>query len=827
MTAAHSNEKITILRATGSLVLAKTWLGNGESKAYDSPKNYTHRQEQVSGIYELSALLARQAAQPQECIIRGGYIGDEFAVPVMQNVDGWKPGHVLRQKEVFRDRALHSVMIDIDKFESTEYAQSTDAIDEFIETHLPAAFRGVTYHWQWSSSAGNGKTPGLVKAHIWFWLDTPYTSEQMAAWAKGSNLTLVDASLFREVQPHYTSDPVMGAGLIDPLAGRRWGLVRGFSDSVPLTLTSEMLRPKPVVVSVADDDAVAQILYERGMVQGERKGGGLYVECPRQEHHTDGQTNSTACLYMPGGTGGYDHGNFSCKHAGCQGVAQPAFREALGIFSRLILDGSEFTVAPPADAPAPSEAVNAERGTASPDAEMYVNAYQQIEFFAGCVYVVDQHKILVPGGHMLRPEQFKVRYGGHIFVTSADGSKSTKDAWECFTLSPLVRFPRADSSCFRPTLPAAAIVSEAGRTLINTWWPIDVPRKVGDAGPFMAHMVKLLPDERDRMILLCYMAACVQHKGVKFQWAPIVQGVEGNGKTLFTRCVAEAVGKRYVHWPKASKLANQFNSWMVGKVFYGVEDIYTPGNKAEVIEELKPMITGGDGLEIEGKGVDQISVDIVGNFLFNSNHKDAVKKTRNDRRFAPLFTAQQDVDDLKRDGMDPHGPYFQKLYDWLKLEDGYAIVSELLHTYPIPDEFNPATGCQRAPRTTSTEEAIHASIGSAEQEVLEAVDQHRGGFSGGWISSVMLERFLQERGIRMHPHKRLDMLKNLGYVKHPALPDGRALSPIAHPDNAKPRLYIKYDSEHINIKTGPEAVHKYVEDQGMSFTPGGFVAGVR
>ena len=63
------------------------------------------------------------------------------------------------------------------------------------------------------------------------------------------------------------------------------------------------------------------------------------------------------------------------------------------------------------------------------------------------------------------------------------------------------------------------------------------------------------------------------------------------------------------------------------------------------------MITGGDGLEIEGKGVDQISADVCGNFMFNSNHKDAVRKTQNDRRFCVLFSAQQQAADLTRDGM--------------------------------------------------------------------------------------------------------------------------------------------------------------------------------
>jgi hypothetical protein len=303
------------------------------------------------------------------------------------------------------------------------------------------------------------------------------------------------------------------------------------------------------------------------------------------------------------------------------------------------------------------------------------------------------------------------------------------------------------------------------------------------------------------------MAACVQHKGVKFQWAPLLQGVEGNGKTLFTRCVAEALGRRYVHWPKASKLSKEFNAWMVGKLFYGVEDIYVPDQKREMIEELKPMITGGDGLEIEGKGVDQISADICGNFMFNSNHRDAVRKTQNDRRFCVLFSAQQQAEDLSRDGMG--GEYFPNLYDWLKA-DGYAIVSELLHTYPIPNEYNPATSCQRAPVTTSTAAAISASTGGIEQEIHEAVAQGLPGFCGGFVSSIQLDRLLEKLGVarRVTHSKRKEMLEGLGYAYHPALHDGR-VNNLVLPDSGKPRLFIHKDSASKALITAAEVAKSY------------------
>lgn len=479
---------------------------------------------------------------------------------------------------------------------------------------------------------------------------------------------------------------------------------------------------------------------------------------------------------------------------------------AVGRQFEILTDKAPEPVAGAPTSPAPSVTHEPPRG-AMVSGSTFANNEMQLDLFAGCVYIRDIHRVLVPGGTLLKPDQFKVAYGGYTFTIDQANEKTTRDAWEAFTLSQAYRCPRAESSCFRPDQPPGALIHRGGQVFANTYWPVEVPRKVGDAAPFLEHLAKVLPDERDRYILLCYMAACVQYKGVKFQWAPLLQGVEGNGKTLFTRCVAEALGRRYVHWPKASKLAAQFNSWMVGRLFYGVEDIYVPDHKREIVEELKPMITGGDGLEIEGKGVDQISADICGNFMFNSNHRDAVMKTNRDRRFCVLFSAQQAAEDLTRDGMS--GDYFPRLYNWLRA-DGYAIVAELLHTMPIPDEYNPATKCQRAPVTTSTHAAIAASTGAVEQELHEAIAQGLPGFCGGWVSSIQLDRLLERMGVarRVTHSKRKEMLEAIGYAYHPALADGRVNNMVL-PDGGKPRLFVHRASAARNILGAGEAAKAY------------------
>lgn len=437
---------------------------------------------------------------------------------------------------------------------------------------------------------------------------------------------------------------------------------------------------------------------------------------------------------------------------------------------------------------------------------------QQIEVFKDCVYIAEINKVLTPNGSKLKSDQFNAMYGGYAFMHDLDGEKTTRKAWEAFTESQCVNFPKVDAFCFRPAVKPGAIVTEEGFRYVNTYVPVDVTVTEGDVTPFLLHLRKVLPDERDRNILLSYMAACIQYKGYKIQWAPLLQGCEGNGKTLFTRCVAYAVGKRYTHFPKASKIDSEFNGWLLDKLFIGVEDIYVADNRREIIETLKPMITGGDGLEIQFKGVDQITRDVCCNFILNSNHKDAIKTTLNDRRYCVFYTAQQESIDLVRDGMS--GDYFPELYTWLN-GGGYAHVAHYLDTFAIPYELNPTTHCQRAPQTTSTSEAISVSLGSVEQEINEAIDEGRIGFCGGWVSSFALDKLIDDmrKGNQVPRNKRRELMRSLGYDFHPNLKNGRVNNVIMI-DGGKPRLYIKSGHIHWNLTGAAEIARHYCAAQG-------------
>ena len=120
----------------------------------------------------------------------------------------------------------------------------------------------------------------------------------------------------------------------------------------------------------------------------------------------------------------------------------------------------------------------------------YLTATQQLEHFAGCVYVRDAHRVLTPppDGAMLKPEQFKATYGGYLFAIDSQGHKEVKNAFEAFTESQSHNFPKAHGTCFRPELPPGQIIQEEGRTLVNVYVPAPTDATPGDVGPFLAHL---------------------------------------------------------------------------------------------------------------------------------------------------------------------------------------------------------------------------------------------------------------------------------------------------------------------------------------------------
>jgi hypothetical protein len=419
--------------------------------------------------------------------------------------------------------------------------------------------------------------------------------------------------------------------------------------------------------------------------------------------------------------------------------------------------------------------------------------------------LIDEDKaVLCPDGQLRDQARFRAWYGGHEFQMTPDGSKPTRSAWEAFTESRVHKVPRVFRRRYMPGVPYGEIIS--GGTEINMFRFVPPARRQGDVTPFLDLVARMIPDARDRAILLSWCAALVQNVGSKFQWAVALQGCEGNGKSLFLRFVSEAVGIENTHLPNPEDMNEKYNTYIEGNLLIGVEEIHMEGRR-DTLDRLKKYITN-DRVEVRGMAQDKRMTDNLTNWIFLTNHRDAIAKSRNDRRYAVFYTAQQDVEDLERDGMT--GAYFPQLWDWAR-DGGFEIVTDYLNSVDIPDEFNPAKGCHRAPETSSTAAAIRESAGLYEQIVMECIEQELPGFSGGWISTVRVRDEIEKRRKNIGPSLIKSVLRNLKYRPCETWVEGKCPTPLFQEGNIRPRLYVN-DSVPADQKT----LAHYMQMQGYN-----------
>lgn len=425
----------------------------------------------------------------------------------------------------------------------------------------------------------------------------------------------------------------------------------------------------------------------------------------------------------------------------------------------------------------------------------------QIEKFKGCVYIASLHQMLTPSGTLMKPEVFKSMFGGHTFVMSSDMTGPTKNAFEAFTENRAYQFPKVETTMFEPQLPFGHIENR----MVNIFMPDpSVRSEPGDVSPMLQHFEKLFPVARDREIIWTYLAAVVQNPGVKFQWAPFIQGAQGNGKSMIGAMLKMAVGPKYVHEPFSDDLANKFNDWLENRILIIVEELTLEG-RYEVENNLKTWVTA-DMVEMQPKGGKKSMRPNKSNWIIFSNFRNSLPIDAGTRRYAPLFTAQQSVEDIHRDF---HAGYFPEMWDWLR-SGGFAYLTHYLQTRELNEEFNPiGTGPARAraPETSSTREAIGASMGNYEQEVLEAISEGREGFRNGWLSSVALTKLEEQKRIRINRTRRKMALESLGFIEH-----GRSPIMIMAEGAARPMLWIQR-----NMKERPDlSVQAYMMAQGFS-----------
>lgn len=383
------------------------------------------------------------------------------------------------------------------------------------------------------------------------------------------------------------------------------------------------------------------------------------------------------------------------------------------------------------------------------------------KYFKNCYFIGRMGKIFTPHARFMNATEFNGYYGGKHFIISSTG-KTTDEPWKAALRSTEWTIPKVDHVRFLPDKNTFDIVEdEMGRNGLNTYIPVKIDAKQGDVTLWKNHIAKILPNERDQTILYQYLAHVVKYPGYKIPWAPLIQSAEGVGKTVIQEAMSKILGGMYTYFPKADQLVksgNTFNAWIRNKLLIMVNEIKID-EKRELIEILKPLISDAR-IEIQGKGVDQEMEDNIANWLFFSNFKDAMPIGKDGRRLSIFFSQIQTHADLVALGMDDN--YFNILWRWLRDEGGHQAIAYWLLNYPIEK----GAISQRAPHTSSHNEALQLSQSPIEVLVADCVLDGLPGFRGGFVSVLAVMTRIKASGIR-NPTITVvkSILAKMGYIE--------------------------------------------------------------
>jgi hypothetical protein len=305
-----------------------------------------------------------------------------------------------------------------------------------------------------------------------------------------------------------------------------------------------------------------------------------------------------------------------------------------------------------------------------------------------------------------------------------------------------------------------------------------------------AHFEHLFANERDRKLLLDWLAYIVQERR-RISWAPLIQGTQGDGKTFFARMLMAVLGWENVAIVPGEALEEKYNHWMEGALLVFFEEVRLHGqDRYAAINRMKPWITN-ENITIRAMHRGSYGIVNTASIIAASNHKDAIPAGNQDTRYFPMFSRWQTKERLE--AFERENPnYYVDLYGTL---DHAAALRFWLLNHELSDEFNAQA---RAPRSANRAEMLSLSASDEEEAFEEALNEsEKRDFSKVILDSAKLDDELENRSCDAPQGKaRKRFLSEHGFSPLP--------KKVKHEGKAKrlwtqrPDLFIDEDGEQDN-----------------------------
>lgn len=197
----------------------------------------------VDSIYDLHRVIESLRSKSDRCVIRGAPLpGVDISRAHKRRT---KHSRKDTNPPAYQDVGRRWMGIDIDNLpydpeEFDPYGEPEEFFEWLCAT-ISEDLEDVSLVYQFSTGAGiqeEGKRHNIIKVHLWFWLDRPYTCSEIKRWCQGINVAfeanlpakpgekvvqLIDTTPLQPVGILYTADPILEG--VSSAVIRRVGLV--------------------------------------------------------------------------------------------------------------------------------------------------------------------------------------------------------------------------------------------------------------------------------------------------------------------------------------------------------------------------------------------------------------------------------------------------------------------------------------------------------------------------------------------------------------------------------------------------------------------------
>ena len=319
--------------------------------------------------------------------------------------------------------------------------------------------------------------------------------------------------------------------------------------------------------------------------------------------------------------------------------------------------------------------------------------------------------------HSVKPDAFRITHAGKPEVIGSE-----LDAVTYLMRNGLI--PCVDAKMYWPGFGPIFTDANTGLTHLNTYEKdgAEPCRALDEDGQavvdrFMRHLALTVGVERERRIVLDFMAFVYQNPGRRVQWALLLKGIEGNGKSYFFRVMQALLG-RQASVVSTTAIDSAFTGWAEGSILACVEEIRISGvNKYAILDKMKPIISN-DTIPVVHKGKNEKHIPNFTSYMMMTNHADAIPVGDNDRRYCVIFTRQTRKEDLFNElgGKDGASAYFGELFG--DLERRPDALARFFTDYKVSADFSPAG---RAPETEGLSDMRNMHVSEDRENVENAL----------------------------------------------------------------------------------------------------------